>query len=116
MIEIKATKFRRPVEIDGRLCAEVGIIPADDKEIPLLAYIAPVRNGGYELVRVVHNDASLANDWYDNNMHNAFEEVAAETFVTSDYGVNFNAKSHFLDAVLGSTEVRYAVDDLFQMD
>lgn len=33
----KATKFRRPVEIDGRLCAEIGMIPADENATPLLA-------------------------------------------------------------------------------
>lgn len=112
----KATKFRRPVEIDGRLCAEIGMIPADDSAAPLLAYIAPVRNGGYELVRAVRNDANYETDWYDNPMHNAFEEIAAEDFGADTLGVEVSSKDMLLDAALGSAEVRDAVDHLFQME
>lgn len=112
----KAAKFRRPVEIDGRLCAEIGMIPADENATPVLAYIAPVRNGGYELIRAVHNDADDKTDGYDNLMHTAFEEFAAEDFGADTLGAAVNGKELLLDAALGSAEVRDAVDHLFQME
>ncbi|GAC44419.1 hypothetical protein [Paenibacillus popilliae] len=112
----KATKFRRPVEIDGRLCAEIGMIPADENATPVLAYIAPVRNGGYELVRAVQSDADDKTDGYDNPMHTASEEFAAEDFGTDTLGAAVNGKELLLDAALGSAEVRDAVDHLFQME
>lgn len=115
MMEFRAAKFRRPVEIEGRLCAEVGLIPDDDKETPLLAYVAPVQNGGYEIVRLLRNDAHFEADWYDNNLHNAFEEVAAETFINNNE-ISRSDRESIVDAVLGSSEVREAVDDLFQMN
>lgn len=115
MMEFKAAKFRRPVEIEGRLCAEVGLIPDDDKETPLLAYVAPVRNGGYEIVRLLRNDAHFETDWYDNNLHNAFEELAEETFINNNE-ISCSDRDSIVDAVLGSNEVREAVNDLFQLD
>lgn len=115
-MEFKAAKFRRPVEIEGRLCAEVGLIPDDDKETPLLAYVAPVRNGGYEIVRLLRNDAHYEADWYDNNLHNAFEEIASEKFITANNEISCSDRDSIVDAVLGSAEVRAAVDELFQLD
>ncbi|UHA74392.1 carboxypeptidase [Paenibacillus sp. 481] len=116
MYEIREVKYRRPVEIDGQLCAEIGILPESKQETPLLVYVTPVRSGGYHIVKVLRNDANYSTDWYDNNMHNAFEEVANESFVQDDPCAGWNTRAHFLDNILGDEQVRKQLDWLFDLE
>lgn len=84
MYYIKDAKVRRYTELDGVRCAEVEVRPgaADDPE--LLVYIALVDQGQeYELLRIIRNDADVTLDWYDNNLHSAFEEATETAFTDS---------------------------------
>lgn len=89
MYYIKDAKIRRFTELDGVRCAEVEVRPgaADDPE--LLVYItAKDQTDGqhdYDMVRIIRNDANLELDWYDNNLHSAFEEVTDKAFTDSTH-------------------------------
>lgn len=89
MYYIKDAKIRRFTELDGVRCAEVEVRPgaADDPE--LLVYItAKDQTDGqhdYDMVRIIRNDADLELDWYDNNLHSAFEEVTDKAFTDSTH-------------------------------
>jgi hypothetical protein len=78
---IKDAKIRRMTEYDGAPCAEVGVLPGAAEDPALLVYIVEDRyEEGYEIVRILTNDADASADWYDNNMHNAFEDVTVSAF------------------------------------
>lgn len=84
MYYIKDAKIRRMLDYDGAPCAEVGVLPGAAGDLPLLVYIVEDRReDGYEIVRILTNDASTATDWYDNNMHDAFVDVTASAFAGS---------------------------------
>lgn len=84
MYYIKDAKIRRMMEYDGAPCAEVGVLPGAVGDSALLVYIVEDRREeGYEIVRILTNDADLSSDWYDNNMHNAFEDVTESAFGNS---------------------------------
>ncbi|SEU18169.1 hypothetical protein [Paenibacillus sp. NFR01] len=81
MYYIKDAKVRRMTDFDGAPCAEVGVLPGAVGDLPLLVYIVEDRReDGYEIVRILTNDADESSDWFDNNMHNAFEDVTASAF------------------------------------
>ncbi|MCL6604666.1 MAG: hypothetical protein K6T94_17520 [Paenibacillus sp.] len=81
MYYIKDAKIRRMMEYDGAPCAEVGVLPGAVEDSALLVYIVEDRHEeGYEIVRILTNDADMSSDWYDNNMHNAFEDVTVSAF------------------------------------
>jgi hypothetical protein len=57
---IKDAKIRRMTEYDGAPCAEVGVLPGAVGDSALLVYIVEDRREeGYEIVRILTNDAIL---------------------------------------------------------
>lgn len=84
MYYIKDAKIRRMTEYDGAPCAEVGVLPGAVSDPALLVYIVEdQREDGYEIVRILTNDADTATDWFDNNMHEAFMDVTVSAFTGS---------------------------------
>ncbi|AHV98624.1 hypothetical protein [Paenibacillus sabinae] len=84
MYYIKDAKIRRMLEYDGAPCAEVGVLPGAVGDSALLVYIVEdKREEGYEIVRILTNDADTSTDWYDNNMHDAFVDVTSSAFTGS---------------------------------
>ncbi len=81
---IKDAKIRRMTEYDGAPCAEVGVLPGATSDSALLVYIVEdQREEGYEIVRILTNDADTDTDWFDNNMHDAFTDVTVTGFAGS---------------------------------
>lgn len=81
MYYIKDAKIRRMLEYDGAPCAEVGVLPGAVGDSALLVYIVEDRREeGYEIVRILTNDADITADWFDNNMHDAFQDVTVSAF------------------------------------
>ncbi|MNC68229.1 hypothetical protein D3C75_1188010 [compost metagenome] len=71
-------------EYDGAPCAEVGVLPGAVGDSALLVYIVEdQREEGYEIVRILTNDADTETDWFDNNMHDAFQDVTVSAFTGS---------------------------------
>lgn len=84
MYYIKDAKIRRMMEYDGAPCAEVGVLPGVVSDPALLVYIVEdQREEGYEIVRILTNDADTSTDWFDNNMHDAFKDVTSSAFTGS---------------------------------
>ncbi|WP_340025453.1 hypothetical protein MHI24_09870 [Paenibacillus sp. FSL K6-1096] len=84
MYYIKDAKIRRMTEYDGAPCAEVGVLPGAVGDLPLLVYIVEdQREDGYEIVRILTNDADTDTDWFDNNLHDAFQDVTVTGFTGS---------------------------------
>ncbi|MFB5761666.1 hypothetical protein [Paenibacillus medicaginis] len=85
MYTIKDAKIRRFTDIDGVRCAEIEVNSASVEDTGLLVYLAPSDGGdGYKMLRMLRNDADLELDWYDNNLHSAFEEVTDVVFSDND--------------------------------
>ncbi|GIP22460.1 hypothetical protein [Paenibacillus sp. J22TS3] len=81
MYEIKNAKLTRMTEYNGKPCAEIEINLASQHQPGLLAFIARTPDGqDFEIIRMVRNESDLAIDWYNNNLHNAYEEIAEENF------------------------------------
>ncbi|UNL93644.1 hypothetical protein [Paenibacillus polymyxa] len=89
MYYIKDAKIRRFTELDGVRCAEVEVRPgaADDPELLVYITASNQKDGqpDYDMVRIIRNDADLELDWYDNNLHSAFEEVTDKAFTDSTH-------------------------------
>ena len=84
MYYIKDAKIRRMTEYDGAPCAEVGVLPGAVGDSALLVYIVEdQREEGFEIVRILTNDADTETDWFDNNMHDAFQDVTISGFTGS---------------------------------
>ncbi|TJY41473.1 hypothetical protein E5161_13810 [Cohnella pontilimi] len=59
--------------------AEVEVHTGQPHDPELAAYFRKAPQG-YEMVRVAVNDADTHVDWFDNNMHDAFQDVTASLF------------------------------------
>ncbi|MNH85571.1 hypothetical protein D3C87_492620 [compost metagenome] len=81
MYSIKDAKLTRTTDHNGTACVEIEVTPTASEEPGLLVYVARAGNGeDFEIVRMVRNESNLAIDWYNNNLHNAYEEIAEENF------------------------------------
>jgi hypothetical protein len=76
MSHITGARVNRMMNQNGRRVAEVEI-RTDDPQSPLLAaFVSRNAAGGYEVQSVYRKDADLTTDWYDNNEHQAYEELS----------------------------------------
>lgn len=81
MYEIKDAKLTRVTDYQGAPCAEIEVTAVSSGAPGLLAFVARTADGqDFEIVRMVRNESNLAIDWYNNNLHNAYEEIAEENF------------------------------------
>ncbi|MCE3202880.1 hypothetical protein JI735_02495 [Paenibacillus sonchi] len=101
MYYIKDAKIRRMTEYDGAPCAEVGVLPGAVGDSALLVYIVEDRREeGYEIVRILTNDADTATDWFDNNLHDAFQDVTVSAFTGSAIMTPEDERSKFQQELL----------------
>jgi len=119
MIEIQQAIYRGPAQHNGRECAAVEIVPFQQEYGKLLVYVAPIVNGGFEILKISTNPEELSHGTTDavhvmeQLSQSASMEAANEWFVEQDFGMDWNAKSHFLDNVLSSNEVRSELERQF---
>lgn len=91
--------------------AEVEVRTGDPSIPELLAYF---REGpkGYQLVRVLANEARTELDWYDNDLHQAFRDVTAQLFSGPNHMAD-NDRGAFAEKVLNAEGVREELDLLY---
>jgi hypothetical protein len=110
-LNIRSATFRGIREQNGYRLAEVEVQTDQSGDSSLLAYF---RQGpkGYQLVRVLQNDAQNEVDWYDNNLHAAFRDVTSSLFRGPGHegGEDRNA---FASQVLEIGDIRSALDQQF---
>ncbi|MNW64101.1 hypothetical protein D3C74_423480 [compost metagenome] len=58
------------------------------------------REEGYEIVRILTNDADTATDWFDNNLHDAFQDVTVSAFTGSAIMTPEDERSKFQQELL----------------
>ncbi|MFC7678057.1 hypothetical protein [Paenibacillus sp. GCM10028914] len=114
MYSIKDAKIRRMTEVNGTPCAEVEVYPSSGTDKVVLAYLAPsARLGGYELVKVVRSDASLEQDWFDNSMHNAYEDATDIAFVNNAIGTAEEEREQFKQQLLSTGTLTQQLNERF---
>ncbi|MBD8841883.1 hypothetical protein IFU39_29285 [Paenibacillus sp. CFBP 13594] len=115
MYAIQDAKIRRLTEVDGLSCAEVEVQPGNAGDPLLLVYVASTQPGNsLEVVRIVRNHSDSAIDWYNNNMHTAFEEATEAAFENSEGMTVEEDKARFQSelfsfGLLGPTLQRYLI-------
>ncbi|MDO7906914.1 hypothetical protein Q5741_10860 [Paenibacillus sp. JX-17] len=118
MYYIKEAGIRRITEVDGVPCAEVEVHPGAADDPQLLVYVARTSGEtggeGYEIKRLIRNDADLALDWYDNSLHSAFEDVTAEAFTNTALYTAEQERGKFLHEVLGYGNLRQEIGGRLQ--
>lgn len=108
MLTVKQAKVRRMAHSDGEPVAEVEVVVAERPQ-PLKVYLRPTEEG-YEITQVLSNDADYELDWYDNDLHQAFEDLSdavLHTFAARDGG------AAFVGQILSSGGVKKQLDDMF---
>lgn len=85
MIKVREAQFRRVLDRGGQNFAEVEVFTDQPRDSQLLAYLRSGPDASYSLVRLMSNDADYEVDWFDNNLHSAFEDVTTPTFSTPDH-------------------------------
>jgi hypothetical protein len=95
----------------GVACAEVEVRTDDAASPVVLAYFASV---GSEpaLKEILRNDADSELDWFDNNLHQAFQEITDNR--SDSPGSGRSEQQRFGDRVLGMDGVRERIRSLFQ--
>lgn len=74
MIAIKEARFNRLIPNGGELYGEVKVLPEGERGA-FLAWFAPDGRGGFRLEKLIRKEEELELDWYDNDLHHAFEDV-----------------------------------------
>lgn len=113
MYYIKDAEFRRMDEHRGRPCAVVQVRPGAVGDPDLFVYIA--RSGqaeGWEIVRMIRSDAQPEIDWYDNNMHQAYAEVAEEQFGDAGWPKPAKQRRLFLENLLANEAIAAKLKEL----
>jgi hypothetical protein len=85
MIKVSEAQFRRVLDRGGKIYAEVEVFTNQHRDPQMLAYFRAGSDGSYPLIRLMSNDADYDADWFDNNLHSAFEDVTTPTFSTPDH-------------------------------
>ena len=115
MYYIKDAKIRRMMEYDGAPCAEVEVLPGAVSDPALLVYIVEdKREEGYEIVRILTNDADISTDWFDNNMHEAYKDVTTTAFTGSSFMSPEDEHSKFQRELLIFGDIKKQLEKRFR--
>ncbi|MBW5447818.1 hypothetical protein GE107_17320 [Cohnella sp. CFH 77786] len=107
MLTVRQASFRGIRDSGGRRLAEVEVRTGPGNQA-LLAYF---REGpkGYQLVRVLANDADTETDWFDNAQHEAFRDVTMQWFHGPSHAGG-DDRNAFAEQVLDTGGVRADLD------
>jgi|HigsolmetaAR203D_1030402.scaffolds.fasta_scaffold04172_4 hypothetical protein len=107
MWTVKQAKVRRMAQYGGEPVAEVEVVVAE-RPHPLKVYMRPTEEG-YEVTRVLSNDADYELDWYDNDLHQAFEDLSASVLQTGGR----DGSAAFAGQIVSSGGVKKQLDEMF---
>ncbi|WP_426452237.1 hypothetical protein ACP26L_09320 [Paenibacillus sp. S-38] len=108
MAGIKHAECKRIVERSDQLCADVEV-HLEGEEHALVALFTEAGDKEYDLVMILKNDADPAIDWYDNDLHAAYEDVTGVLFGGKQGGYGWSSKEEFKQAVLAYPGVRQQI-------
>ena len=108
MKRIKHAQFLRSIETDKMTTAEVefaweGDFGADVQDERYIAVLKKENEGEFGVERIVKKNAEFDLDWYDNPMHEAFEDVTERVFSKSgdDMSSDMPDREGFVREVMG---------------
>jgi len=105
-MNVTEAKVRGKAERNEGRCCEVEV-HTDRPETPeLIAYFGPSSDNDFDMVAVVRSDADEAADWFDNSMHNAYEDIAIELFETSTMKTDWGRRETFKEQILSYPGIR----------
>lgn len=104
-LNVISARVRGIVNRDGEECLEVEVDTDSESAPVVLAYFA--NEGGEPVLQsVLRNDADQETDWFDNNLHQAFEDITPSA---SDSAADAGLRS-FQKRILADEHVRREVE------
>ncbi|WP_281885922.1 hypothetical protein [Paenibacillus sp. YYML68] len=105
MNNVVQAECKRVLERNDTLCADVEVI-IEGKEHHLIALFAESKDNDYDMIMVLRKDASREIDWYDNDLHAAYEDVTEELFQDQHGETHWGEREKFKEQVLSFGSVR----------
>ncbi|ANS75549.1 hypothetical protein AWM70_13865 [Paenibacillus yonginensis] len=108
MYKITNAEFRRMTDYNGQRCAEIEVSSGKAGEHDLLVYVAKTPQGAYDIVHMYSTDIDPEIDWYNNNLHNSYEEISEEEFGASLSSATQTSEFHrmqFKDTLFGMKQI-----------
>jgi hypothetical protein len=109
MMKVREAQFRRVLDQGGQVLAEVEVFTDHPRDPQMLAYFRVGSKGSYPLVRLISNDADHEIDWFDNDLHSAFEDVMKPMFTTPDHLGN-DDRDEFAAQIISYPGIAEALD------
>ncbi|GGI44641.1 hypothetical protein GCM10008018_08120 [Paenibacillus marchantiophytorum] len=109
MKKIKQANIVRYTERNDVRCVDIEV-KADGVHGVLLAEFAATLDHDFDLRHVYRKDASSEIDWYDNNLHEAFQDVSDELFHSK-----WVEREEFKDAILAIGTIRTDLEEHFKL-
>ncbi|WP_028547063.1 hypothetical protein [Paenibacillus taiwanensis] len=107
MMDIQQASFLRTVDHNGRMLAEVEVVPYEQNIGNVTVYVAAIPNGGFEIVQALPSQANTVTSYEaDAGLTQSMSVADNSMFLSQEFGLDWNAKSHFLDHLLSCDEVR----------
>ncbi len=98
-MKVREAQFRRVFDRGGQPFAEVEVFTDHPRDPQMLSYFHAGPDGEYSLVKLISNDADYEADWFDNNLHSAFEDVMKPLFSSPDH-LSVNDRDEFAAQIL----------------
>lgn len=105
-MQVIEAHVRGAVQHGGIRCGEVEVTTDDAKAQVVLAYFSQSEDNDFDLQAIVRNEADTITDWFDNNMHHAFEDITISAFRNINMKTDWGARESFKVQVLSSGRVR----------
>lgn len=94
-------------------CADVEV-KADGIKGSLLVEFTATKDNNFDMRHVYRKDASNEIDWYDNNLHEAFEDVSEELFSNKGLDKEWGEREAFIEEVLSFGSIRKELEEHFR--
>ncbi|MDR6879016.1 hypothetical protein [Bacillus sp. 3255] len=114
MITIKEAAIARFTERNDVWCADVEV-KAEGVEGTLIAEFAATKSDEFDLRHVYRKDASREIDWYDNNLHDAYQNVSKELFGQPSNKSKWGSREEFIEGILAFGSIREELTEHYRL-
>ncbi|BFT70452.1 hypothetical protein [Paenibacillus sp. P36] len=115
MGKIKEANLVRFLERHDVWCADVEVI-AEGISGTLVAEFSSTKGSQFEMSHVYRKNMSREMDWYDNHLHNAYEDVSKELFGSkSPESKKWGKREDFEEEILAFGSIREELKEHFQL-
>jgi predicted RNA-binding Zn ribbon-like protein len=115
MSKIKEANLVRFMERHDVWCADVEVITEGIADT-LVVEFASTKGSQFEMSHVYRKNASREIDWYDNHLHNAYEDVSKELFgAKNQQSKKWGKREEFEEEILAFGSIREELKEHFQL-